>query len=119
METQRLRTIQQPSLVERLLQEFVRTASALPEDAREIRDRSELPSKMQRTIIDASKSGQAWMCLSDGYRTWLFIGEMSMPLSRERGSPVLQVKQYTKDGELADAAAWVADRTARWRRCVE
>lgn len=119
MQTLRLRTLQQPSLVERLLQEFVRCARALPADAREIRDRSELPSKVQRLIIQATNAGQAWSCWTDDYRTWLFIGEMSMPLSRERGSPVLQVKQYMQDGSLTDAASWVADRTSRWRRCVD
>lgn len=119
METTRLRTIQQPTLVERLLQEFVRSASSLPTDAREIRDRSELPSKMQKVIIQAIKAGMAWTCWTDEYRTWLFIGEMSLPLSRERGSPVLQIKQYGEDGALKDAASWVADRTSRWRRCVD
>lgn len=119
METVRLRTIQQPSFLDRLLHSFILKADLLPEGAYQVRNRSDAPSVLQRLIIQAGKSGQAWACWSDTLRTWLFTAEMSLERSRERGSPVLLVNLYREDGNLIDSATWAPDETSRWRRCRE
>jgi hypothetical protein len=43
---------------------------------------------------------------------------MSLALSRECGSPVLDVKVYREDGKLQDSDCWLADGDGKWRRCA-
>ena len=42
----------------------------------------------------ASGKERAWTYWTDGLRIWLFTAEMSLPLSRERGAPVLAANAY-------------------------
>jgi hypothetical protein len=113
----RLRAIHQPSGVEKLLESFV--VSDLPKGTRQLRDRSELSVIMQRIVTQAIKKERVWSSWSDDHRTWLFTAEMSLPLSRERGVPVLQVNCYGEDGELMKSGSWVRDREGKWRRCSD
>ncbi len=117
METLRLRKIQQPSQVERLLEAYVTRGSFLPEGAYQIRDPEALPSKLRQILTQATGKGEVWACWSYGVRTWLFTGEMSLPLSRERGTPVLHVNLYAEDGELKEAGTWMAAPAGKWQRC--
>ncbi len=103
METVRLRKIQQPSQVERLLEGFVLRA---------------LSPQLQRVVQRATQKGNVWACWADSYNTWLFTREMSLPLSRERGAPVLRVYLYDEAGELKEPGIWVADQEGKWSRCV-
>ena len=50
-------------------------------------DSSELPSVLQKLAVKTSKAGGAWRAWSsyDGIR--FLVTEMSLELSRERGSP--------------------------------
>ena len=57
-------------------------------------------------------------CWADSYHGWLFTCEMSLPLSRERGAPVLQVDLYDEAGELKDTGIWVTDPEGKWTRSV-
>jgi hypothetical protein len=43
----------------------------------------------------------------------------NLPLSRERGSPVLTVAAYTGQGDLQDARDWTFDEEGNWRRCTD
>lgn len=116
METNRLRKLQQPGHVERLLKALVLDSDVLPPGAYEICERSSVPRELRGIATRASQKGQVWACWSHSFRTWLFTGEMSLPLSRERGAPVLQVNRYT-DGGLQDSAPWIPDRNGKWCRC--
>jgi hypothetical protein len=118
MDTERLRTIQQPSSVEALLESFVSCVDMLPEGARKLRERSDLPSVLQRLALNAKKNDKAWAAWTDDRRTWFFAAEMSMALSRERGRPVLQVDAYGDDGQLLDSGCWLAVRDGEWKRCA-
>jgi hypothetical protein len=119
MQTLRLRQVQLPSRVQTLLDAFASSADILPEGCYQIRDRSTLPAVLQCVVIQAAHKDRVWSCWTDDHRMWLFTGEMSMPLSRERGSPVLQVNLYGEDAKLADSGPWVADREGKWQRCAD
>jgi hypothetical protein len=119
METLRLRSLQQPSRVERLLETYVSCGNLLPEGSFQIRDRSVLPEELQRVLTRAIRQGQAWSCWGHCARTWLFTGDMSLPLSRERGTPVLLVSVYGEDGQLQDSGNWMADPRGTWWRCAD
>ena len=117
METLRLRRIQEPSRVERLLEAYVSRSAVLPHGAYQLRDPRELPPTLRGLIARATTQGETWSCWANGSRLWLFVCEMSLALSRERGAPVIVVRQYNEDGEVTDSATWRFDATGTWTRC--
>lgn len=118
METTRLRAVQQPSRVERLLVAFASSSGIVAPDAYLLRDQRAMPSVLQGLIGEAVKEGHAWCCWKDdSHRVWLLTGEMSLALSRECGSPVLDVKIYREDGKLKESDCWRVDKEGEWRRC--
>jgi hypothetical protein len=119
LKTQTLRMLQQPSHIDGLLRSLVKSLAVLPDESNAVTDPGELPSALQRVVAQAIKAGQSWMAWQDvGVRVWLFVAEMSLPLSRERGSPVLEMRSYREDG-LKETANWLVDRHAHWQRCIE
>jgi hypothetical protein len=119
METLRLRSLQQPSRVERLLEACISLGKHLPEGSFQIRDPSALPEELRRVLTQAIKQGQAWSCWAHRIHTWLFTCDMSLALSRERGTPVLHVSVYGEDGQLQDSGNWLADPRGTWYRCAD
>ena len=120
VETLRLRRIQQPSKVERLLDAYISRSTGLPQGSYQIRDPSSVPSGLQQIVSQATEQGKVWSCWSAGSSdTWLFTCEMSMPLSRKRGTPVLQVCLYNNDGSLKDSDSWTTDPEGTWQRSGE
>lgn len=119
MDTNRLRRIQQPSAVKRLLEGYVSRAALLPEGSYEIRSPYELPLNVRRLVARATRQGQLWSCWARGSQIWLFTCEMSLSLSRERGIPVLLVRCYGEDAELKDAGTWRPDALGTWSRCAD
>ena len=118
METDRLRKIQQPSQVERLLEALISRGNLLPKECYQIRASGALSPQLQRVVERATQTGHVWACWVDSHHTWLFTCEMSLPLSRERGTPALQVDLYDEAGELKDAGVWVTDQEGKWTRSV-
>jgi hypothetical protein len=116
MDTRRLRTLQPPAEVERLLGEILEGGEMLPKGCHEIRDPEELPAPLKVVLVRANQEGRVWACWASNFETWLFTCEMSLSLSRERGLPVLSVNRYGERGELEEAAAWMTDTKGRWRR---
>jgi hypothetical protein len=119
METLRLRRMQEPSRVERLLEAYVARASSLPDGAYQLRDARELPRSLQTVLTRAIEEGQAWSCWARGSEIWLFTCHMSLALSRERGAPVLLVHLYAEDAQLRDSGAWRFDPQGTWTRCPD
>src|SRR5215472_6888130 len=118
METLRLRRIQEPSRVERLLDAYVSRSGIVPESAYQVRDRNELPGRVQMIVSRAIAQGQVWSGWARGPQVWLFTCEMSLPLSRERGTPVLIVHVYNEEGDVIDSGTW-RYQTGTWSRCAD
>lgn len=119
METLRLRRIQEPSRIESLLEAFISRAHILPEDTYQIRDARELPTGLQAVVTRATDQGLVWSCRARGAELWLFTCDMSLPLSRERGTPVLLVRVYGEDAEVKDSGTWRYDPRGTWSRCAD
>ena len=119
METLRLRQLQDPARVSALLEAYISRAGILPKDAYQVRDRSELPNRVQMVVSRAAAQGQAWSGWARGDQLWLFTCEMSLPLSRERGTPVLIVRVHNEQGEVTDSATWRYDPLGTWSRCAD
>jgi hypothetical protein len=119
METLRLRRIQEPSRVERLLDAFISRTAMLPNGSYQVRQPRELPDGLRSAIAHANAQGESWSCWVQGSRVWLFVCEMSLALSRERGAPVLLVRQYNEDAEVTDSGTWRFDAAGVWTRCAD
>jgi hypothetical protein len=116
METVRLRAIQEPSRVERLLVAFALRSGIMTADAYMLRDQRAVPAVLQSVIFQAMREDRAWCAWKDNARMWLLTCEMRLELSRQRGSPVLDVQLYGEDGELKDSDLWGVDPEGKWRR---
>jgi hypothetical protein len=119
METRRLRHLQQPSRTETLLEALILRGYILPKDSYQIRDPKSLPSQLQVVVARAAQEGRVWACWATSHDTWLFTCEMSLPLSRERGSPVLLVNRYGEGGELTDSGSWAMDPEGKWKQLAD
>lgn len=119
METQRLRAIQQPSAAALLLESVALASRRLPAGARPVCDESDLPSSLRHITRRLGTTGDAvWRAWTDERHTWLFTGEVSLDLSRERHRPVLRVCEYDDDAALEECALWVLARNDAWERCA-
>jgi hypothetical protein len=117
-ETQRMRKLhERPIYVERLLNALIVRAGLVPSGAYPIRSSASVPTELTRIAKLAVRIGRAWSCWVHGEHTWLFIGEMPLDVSRERGAPVLQVDVYHGDG-LRDAGLWMPGQDGKWHRCT-
>jgi hypothetical protein len=118
MQTNRLRKLQQPSRIETLLEALISRSDLLPAGAYQVRDVASLPQGLRRIANLATEKGRVWSCWAHSFRTWLFTGEMSLAMSRERAAPVLQVDLFDEDG-IKDSGQWTPDRAGKWCRCSE
>ena len=118
MEALGLRAVQRPFHVGRLLQALVSHRNLVPKNCHQILSVRELSPPLRRIVALASATGHVWACWADNFHTWLFTCEMSLPLSRKRSAPVLEVSVYDEAGELKEAGAWVAGRDGNWSRCA-
>jgi len=119
METKRLRTIQHPPRLERLLEVLISRAKLVPDDSYPIRDPKVLPTVLRRIALQSAKEGRVWTCWAYGGQHWLFAAEMSLDASRERGTPVLRLRHYDDRGELTEAACWMVNPEGQWGRCSD
>jgi len=118
METARLRRMQQPYRIERLLKAYILRSGLLPEGSYQIHPRV-LPSELRGVLIRATEQRRVCAAWAHGFRTWLFTCDMPLDMSRQHGTPVLQVDLYDEDGGLKDSGAWTLDHAGKWHRCAE
>jgi hypothetical protein len=117
VQTMKLRTLQKPTRVEVMLKSLVTSNNWVSSRDQLIHEPSDLPAALQKLARKSAKgdgSSLAWL-RRDGVR--LFVGEMSLELSKERGCPVLQVRQHSEDGALQDYSIWVQLTEGTWKRC--
>jgi hypothetical protein len=108
--------IQRPSKVRELLESFVSQSDVVPRGSYQIRKPSSVPREVREVLTHAVKAGQTWSCWAHGLHTWLFICNMSRPLSSESSTPVLMVSLYGDDGGLRDRGAWMPNEGGKWCR---
>jgi hypothetical protein len=117
MSTLRLRTMQQPTQVERLLEALVTHQGLIPADWYRIRDPDSLPPQLQLLLRRETNDGRTWLCWSNNSDVMLFTCEPSLPWSSRRAALVLQVNRYDKDGGLIDTGFWKPASHGDWQRC--
>lgn len=118
MQTTRLFAYQRPSRVAALLESLVQARGRLPDHARKVTDRSELPSALQKIVIKSQDTELVWSAWTDEDRVWFFTAEMSLALSRERGCPALHVASYNEDDKMRVWQLWVCLKDGIWQQCA-
>lgn len=118
MQTMRLLAYQPPSRVQMLLESLLQARGRLPDGARRVTDRSELPSALQKIVVKSHNSARVWSAWTDESHIWFFTAEMSLALSRERGCPTLQVGSYNVDGKMKEWQHWVCLNDGTWQQCA-
>ena len=108
--------IQRSSKLEELLESYISQSDVVPKGSYQIRQPGSVPREVRKVLTQAVKQGQTWSCWAHGLHTWLFTCDMARSLSRELGTPVLQVSIYGDDGALRDRGSWVPDQTGKWCR---
>lgn len=96
METTGLRRMRESARLERLLEAYIWCTSILPDGSYQVRDPHELPKSLQVVLARAIEAGQVWSCWALGARLWLFTCPMSLPQSRERGTPPILLHHYER-----------------------
>jgi hypothetical protein len=119
METRRMRTLQQPAQVEKLLETLAAHNELVPKDSYQIRDPTSLPSELRTVLVRAAQEGRIWACWANSCEVCLFTCEMSLALSRERGAPVLLANRYNEGGVLKDAGSWTTNPDGKWQRLAD
>jgi hypothetical protein len=104
------------SEVGELLESYVAQSDVVPKGSYQIREPGSVPREVRKVLTQAAREGQTWSCWAHGRHTWLFTCNMSRPLSRERGAPVLQVNIYGDEGELRDWGTWMPNQLGKWCR---
>lgn len=117
MQTMKFGAMRRPSYLENLLRSLVRSRGWVVPEAEPIQDSGELPSALQKLATDAETTSGVWRAWlnPDGRR--LFVAELSVDLSRERGHPVLLVHYYNDGGALEEFSAWAHLADGAWREC--
>jgi hypothetical protein len=116
MKTATLRKLQIPSRLAALLESLVTSQQWAHPGAPRLGDRADLPSVLQRLAVNALKTDGAWQAWScyDGVR--LFVAEMSLELSRERGQPALKIRYYNDQGKLQKYSHWTQLTDGEWQQ---
>jgi hypothetical protein len=118
VETLRLTKLQQsPAHVKRLLEALVVRAKLVPEHAYQVRLTAAVPKELRGRADLVDKEGRVWACWAFGSRAWLFTAEICLELSRERGTPVMQVDVYD-DGGTKESSLWMHSHDGTWQRCT-
>ena len=118
MSTLRLRTLQQPSQLERLLEAFVTHEHRVPEEAYQIRDPEGLPVVLQSVLRQASEIGRVWACWATSEQTWLFTCQPLASARQEQSSVQLHINHYDSSGRLRDSGCWMRTAQDGWQRCA-
>ena len=118
MLTMKFRAMRRPSYLEGMLRSLVTNRGWVLPDAETILDPGELPPALAKLATDAENTGGVWRAwlTRDGRR--LFVAELSVELSRERGVPVLQVHYCNDDGALQEYSTWAHLANGLWQQCA-
>jgi hypothetical protein len=104
------------SKIGELLESYISQSDVVPKGSYQLHDPGSVPRDVRQVLTQAVKEGQTWSCWAHGAHIWLFTCNVSGPLSREYGTPVLRVSVYGDHGELRDCGAWMPDQQGKWCR---
>lgn len=118
METQRLRAVQHPDRVGQLLDSLLASDHFIPANSIRINGARSLPVLLRRLSRLIDRRDSVWRSWTDGSRNWFFEGVYSLELSRERGKPVIHLREYDEVGDLRCTRTFVLTTDQGWQACA-
>jgi hypothetical protein len=115
--TQRLWHIQSPASGEKLARSLFLQVVEAPSGAYWIGQASELSSQLQKIVRNLRQQSASWTAYSTRVSSHLFTAEVEFDLSRDRGKPVLRVREYNEGGRVTRSDLWVKLADDQWMRC--
>ncbi len=77
-----------------------------------------LPAALRRLGRQIDRQDSVWRSWSDGRRVWFFEGVYCLEPSRERGKPVIQLREYDEVGDLRGSRLFVLTADHGWQVCA-
>lgn len=115
--TQRLRHLRSPSNAEVLARSLLSQTVECPPRGWWINEASELSSQLQKIARNLRKDAGVWTAYATTHSAHLFAAELEFDLSRDRGKPVLRVREYNEQGRVTHSDLWLRVTDEHWTRC--
>lgn len=117
LETQRLRTVQHPNRVGDLVDSLIGSKNFLPKHVTRVTSASLLPAPLRLLSRCIDRRDCVWRSWTDGNQIWFFEASFSLDLSRERGKPVIQLREYDEASEIVRVLTFVSTGHHQWQQC--
>jgi hypothetical protein len=101
------------SRIELCIDLFVSETRYVPEDARLVRDVTELSPQLER-LVATIHAPDAWRAWTVGPRAWFLDGRLSDPPGTPAGQPTLILTFRDHDARAAAAGVWRRTAPGRW-----
>ncbi len=119
MQTLRLRTLVDPRQAQILLDSYVARTAALPAAANKQPDPARLPQVFGDRIDHAESEGAVWSAWTSGPDAWLFVAQLNLHRSRERGQPVLEIESYDYERRTRNRLVALRKPDGAWQTLKE
>ncbi len=116
MQTERLRTIQHPGRVGDLLESLIESRQVVPPGLTRVASATALSSPLRLLSRAVERRDSIWRAWTDGARVWFFEALFALALSRERGKPVIELREYDEMGEIMRVMTFVSTSAHGWQR---
>jgi len=118
MDTSKILAFRHPSQAGLLLESLLHSLGRLPERARRVTDRGDLPGTLQRIAIRGAKQRQSWSAWRRDSSLWFFTSEVVATTYANLKRPALRICRYDEKGRLTLSEVWVNVPTRGWRQCA-
>ena len=120
MESMRLQTLEQLSMIQEFLESLMLQLGLPPEGLERISDKTRLPHALQRIIERGVLEGLAWVAWSEyADEVDFYTAEFAMDLSRLCSRPTIRFLRYDAAGKLQEYSAWTRIAPDVWKLCPQ
>lgn len=118
LDTTKILSFRHPSQASVLLESLLHSLDWLPENARRVQDRSELPSVLQRIAIRGARQQEKWLAWQRNSAIYFFTVKVTPPPAGVVRPPALRVSAYNERGSVTGCGVWANSPGKGWQRCV-
>lgn len=90
----------------------------IPAGAAPVTSTALLPSRLRLLSRSIERRHCIWRSWSDDVRIWFFECTFSLELSRERGKPVIELREYDEIGNIRQSLTFVSTAGHGWEKCA-
>ncbi len=101
-----------------LVDSLIGSTRLIPVEATRVTSTAILPPRLRLLSRRIDRRHCIWRSWSDGARIWFFEGGFSLELSRERGKPVIELREYDEIGNIRQSLTFVSTAGHGWEKCA-